>query len=189
MLARYTRTHNVAGLVREQFAAKSAPLAALSARALCAGDLKKFTLPGGMGLGFSVVETPEAAALLARTPEIVKELATLKPELFPPATEGDDNDGERMHDQEDALFFGIVDILNLETHVVVAGKRERVLAKAAGFDAQPLAAETRQLAGELGAAALFRMAPGIVSRKKEFVPPLFVAIADELMARNSDTVT
>ena len=99
---------------------------------------------------FSVVETTDPKTMLGRVAELVPEIVAVRTEMSaasaPPI---------------DAMFLAIVDIVELQTHLVVAGERERSLATAAGFNAVPLTAEVAALAGD-AAGALFAMAAGQV---------------------------
>lgn len=168
LLVQYTGVADVNLLAAQQFKAKSRSLAGMSAYALCEGDLKQFKLGSAeapVHVAFAVVETTDAAGMLARVPELVPECVAVKTELS--------SKGKPV----DAFFLAVVDIVELETHVVVAGERERSLATAAGFNAQPLSSETLKLAGKESARSLYRLAAGQVSRKADFVPPLTDAVA------------
>lgn len=164
MLVQFADVEDVNLLCAKQFKAKSRSLAAMSAHALCSGDLKQFKLGKGekpVRVAFAVVETTDSAAMLERTAEMVPELVAVRTSM----------------ESCDLMFLAIVDIVELRTHLVIAGERERALATAAGFDAEPLTPANRKLAG--GAAkSLLYMAPGKVSRKADFIPPLSKVVED-----------
>jgi len=162
MLVQYAGVEDANLLCAKQFKAKSRSLATMTAHALCAGDLKQFKLGKGekpVRVAFAVVETTDAAAMLERTHELVPEIVAVRASM-----EGCD-----------LMYLAIVDIVELKTHVVIAGEKERSLADAAGFNGEPLPLSTRQLAGA-AAKSLMLMAPGKVSRKADFIPPLTNAV-------------
>jgi len=164
MLVQYAGVEDVNLLCAMQFKAKSRSLAAMSAHSLCAGDLKQFKLGKGekpVRVAFSVVETTDAAAMLERATELVPEVIAVRSSM----------------ENCDLMYLAIVDIVELRTHLVVAGEREASLATAAGFNAEPLHPTTRAMCK--GAAKhLYLMAPGKVSRKADFIPPLSAAVED-----------
>ena len=170
MLVQYCGVDDVNDLCARQFQAKSRNLASMSAYALVGGDLKQFKLgeDGALRVAFSVVETTDPAAMIRRTGEFVPELVALRAEL-----------------KVDLIFLAIVDIVGLESHVVVAGARERSLATEAGFNGRPLAPAAAAAAGPF-APALFLLDKGWVSRKQDFVPPLVEAVDDGWTVENAD---
>jgi len=109
-----------------------------------------------------MLRTTDSASMLKRTAELVPEVVAVKTELS-------------AKKPVDCMFLAIVDIVDLSTHLIVAGERERSLASAAGFDHSPLSEEVEQFAGS-AAKNLYKMAPGKVSRKADFIPPLTDAV-------------
>jgi len=165
MLVQYTGVEDVNLLCAQQFKAKSRSLGLMTAQQLCSGDLKQFKLGKGetpVRVAFAVVETTDANAMIARTGELVEEVVALKVEMV--AKSG-----------IDCMFLALVDIVELRTHLVVAGEKERSLAAAAGFNAEALSADVAKLAGA-ASKYLYCMAPGQVSRKADFIPPLTDAV-------------
>ena len=155
LLVQYCGVDDVNVMCAEQFKAKSKNLAAMSAYSLVSGDIKQFKMgPTPTKVAFAVIETTDPEAMLKRADEFVPEMAVAKTELG-----------------VDLIFVAIVDIVKLESHVLLAGRRERSAADAAGFDARPLEEATRAWAGD-AAEHLFRLPEGQVSRKADFVPPL-----------------
>ena len=75
----------------------------------------------------------------------------------------------------DCMFLAIVDIVELQTYLIVVGERERSLATSAGFDSAAPSAEVAALLGE-SAKSVLVLAAGQVSRKADFIPPLSVAV-------------
>lgn len=163
MLVQYCGVEDVNDLCARQFKAKSQNLATMSAYALVGGDLKQFKLGedgGPVRLAFAVVETTDPAAMIARTGEFIPELVALRAELG-----------------VDLIFLAIVDIVGLESHVLIAGRRERSLAVEAGFDARALSPASKAAAGSM-ADSLLHMGAGWVSRKSDFVPAIAEAFDD-----------
>ncbi|KAJ8602874.1 hypothetical protein CTAYLR_010631 [Chrysophaeum taylorii] len=157
LLVQYTGVSDVNQLCAMQFKAKSKNLAMLSAYALVSGDLKQFKMGDDqVKVAFAVIETTDSAAMLARVGEIVPEMRVVRSEL-----------GVKM------LFVAIVDIVELQSHVVIAGNKERSLASAAGWGGTdfPLSPRVIQLAGS-ATTNLVALPPGKVSRKADFIPPL-----------------
>merc|ERR1719310_867709 len=74
MLVQYCEVADANLLCAQQFKAKSRSLALMDAHALTVGDVKQFKLgkePGLVRVAFAVVETTDAASMLARTEELV----------------------------------------------------------------------------------------------------------------------
>ena len=166
MLVQYTGVEDVNLLCAQQFKAKSHSLSQMSAYALCSGDLKQFKLgKRPVRVAFAVVETTDASSMLARVSELVPEIVAVRAEL---SAKDEDN-------PIDAMFLAIVDIVDLQTHVICSGQRERSLAAAAGFDAEPLPESVINVVG-CATKYLMRMAPNKVSRKADFIPPLTTAV-------------
>jgi len=167
MLVQYVGVDDVNLLASRQFKAKSRAFSKMSTYTLINGDLKQFKFSGPTGgevkVAFSVVETTDAGAILERTEELVPEMRTVKSEL---SAQGG---GVK------ALFLAVVDIVALQSHLVIMGNAERSLAEAAFGGSSPPGEEAAAFAGD-GARHLYDLGSR-VSRKADFVPPLNSAVA------------
>ena len=158
VLARYCAVDDVTKLATTQFKAKSQELGLMSANGLVTGDCKSFKLAGaGFGgtVGFGVIETVDAEAVLARRDELIEEMRAVKQER-----------GLAM------IFLAIVCIFPkdaMHSDLLVPGPVEAALA-AAAFQKEAGAVSPRDGGGvvDLG---------GMVSRKKDFVPALTEAVS------------
>lgn len=148
LLVQYAGVADINQLCADQFKAKSRLLTSLSAYSLVSGDLKRFKMNDDVVLAFSVVETTDVNALLGRTDELLVEMRTVKIEL-----------------QVALIFLALVDIVGLQSFILIAGPRERALARAAN-----LGDDTNDV--------MLRCPPGKVSRKADFIPPLTTAFAN-----------
>lgn len=101
-------------------------------------------------VAYSVVETTDAAASLARAADILPEMRAVK----------------TADPSVDAVLLAVVDIVNLTSTLLVCGRVEASLA---------IAAYGGELEGEEG--ELLKL-PGLVSRKKDFVPALTKAVKE-----------
>ena len=135
-------------------AAAAAPSTAPSTATTTTAAAALAALPPQVRVAFAVVETTDPNSMLQRVSELVPEVIAVRAELA--QTSGHD---------VDCMFLAIVDIVSLQTHVLVAGERERSLAAAAGFNAAPLSEAARGLIGEESARQVFAMAPGKVRRQ------------------------
>jgi inorganic pyrophosphatase/exopolyphosphatase len=157
MLVQYTKVKDVNELAARQFRAKSHSLSLMTPYALVNGDVKRFKFAGVNGntyvVAYAVVETTDAPASLARAAELAPEMRAVK----------------AADASVDAVLLAVVDIVALTSTLVVCGRVEASLATAAygGVveDAEGGAAQTLAL-------------PGLVSRKKDFVPALTKAVKD-----------
>jgi inorganic pyrophosphatase/exopolyphosphatase len=157
MLVQYTKVKDVNELAARQFRAKSHSLSLMTPYALVNGDVKRFKFAGENGntytVAYSVVETTDAPASLARAAELAPEMRAVK----------------AADASVDAVLLAVVDIVALTSTLVVCGRVEASLATAAygGVveDAEGGGAQTLAL-------------PGLVSRKKDFVPALTKAVKD-----------
>ena len=153
LLAKITAVDDVQRLASEQFKAKSKQLASLSANQLANGDCKTFGIDGGGGaslqVGFGVIETTDDDVILARRDELLVELRSL-----------------RREKQIDVLFLAVVNIVELRSKLLCAGPAEQSLAATA-------------FGGETSHDGTVMDLGALVSRKKEFVPPLTTAVAKE----------
>jgi inorganic pyrophosphatase/exopolyphosphatase len=106
-------------------------------------------------VAYSVVETTDPNATIKRTKELINEMRAVKIEL-----------GKEK--PVDAFFLAIVDIVNLQSHLLLVGNVEQSLAVAA-YDAAPLSAEVVELVSEADAHYLFNLGSR-VSRKVSILP-------------------
>lgn len=156
LLVQYCNVSDVNRLCADQFKAKSKNLAALGAYALVSGDLKQFKMgPQQETVAFAVIETTDPEAMLSRVDELVPEMKTVRSEL-----------------KVSLLFVAVVDIVHLQSHLLICGKKERSLALAAGWGQTPVSEEVVKIAGKEAAQHLVVLPPGKVSRKADFIPPL-----------------
>ena len=129
----------------QQFKAKSKELASLSAVALVNGDQKSFSFDasGFRGdIGFAVVETTDDDAILDRVHELLPELVACKKEK-----------------DLKCIFLAVVNIVKLQSKLLICGPSERALADAA-FGEKIL---KEGVLMDLG---------NRVSRKKDFIPTI-----------------
>jgi inorganic pyrophosphatase/exopolyphosphatase len=144
MLVQYIGVKDINELAAKQFRAKSHSLSVMSAYQLVSGDMKQFKFHSGeagdeeIKIAYSVIETTDAEAATSRLIELLPEMRKVKEEL-------------KVH----AMLLAIVDIVNLTSALVLCGRTEQSLAKAA-YD---------------GA-----LVDGLVSRKQDFIPPLTKAV-------------
>lgn len=164
LLVQYTAVADVNQLCADQFKAKSRLLTSLSAYSLVSGDLKRFKMNDEIVLAFSVVETTDVQALVDRVDDLLVEMRTVKKEL-----------GVAL------IFLALVDIVGLQSFILLVGPRERALAQAANL-------------GDVTDGAMLRCPPGKVSRKADFIPPLTSAFPsfvlppeDPVVADDPDT--
>ena len=154
MLVQYLKVKDVNELAARQFRAKSHSLSPMDPYALVNGDVKRFKSNGGPGgdethtVAYSVVETTDAASL-ARVDELLPEMRAVKT-ADPGVT---------------AVLLAVVDIVALDSTLLVCGRAEGSLAVAA-------------YGGELESDGTILKLPGLVSRKKDFVPALTKAVKE-----------
>ena len=153
MLVQYIGVKDINELAAKQFRAKSHSLSVMSAYQLVSGDMKQFKFHSGeagdeeIKIAYSVIETAEAEAATSRLIELLPEMRKVKEEL-------------KVH----AMLLAIVDIVNLTSALVLCGRTEQSLAKAA-YDGALVDGNTHLM--EL---------KGLVSRKQDFIPPLTKAV-------------
>jgi inorganic pyrophosphatase/exopolyphosphatase len=157
MLVQYVGVKDVNELAAKQFRAKSHALSLMTPYALVNGDMKQFKFTNdAVGktytVAYSVVETTDAAASLARTAEILPEMRAVKANAPSDAP-------------IDACFLAVVDIVNLDSTLLVCGRVEGSLAVEA-------------YGGSLEDDGSVLQMPGLVSRKKDFVPALTKAVRE-----------
>jgi len=119
MLVQYTKVKDVNELAARQFRAKSHSLSLMTPYALVNGDVKRFKFAGENGntytVAYSVVETTDAPASLARAAELAPEMRAVK----------------AADASVDAVLLAVVDIVALTSTLVVCGRVEASLATAA----------------------------------------------------------
>eukprot|EP00242_Pyramimonas_sp_CCMP2087_P005149 CAMPEP_0198198074 /NCGR_PEP_ID=MMETSP1445-20131203/1580_1 /TAXON_ID=36898 /ORGANISM="Pyramimonas sp., Strain CCMP2087" /LENGTH=464 /DNA_ID=CAMNT_0043867521 /DNA_START=149 /DNA_END=1543 /DNA_ORIENTATION=+ len=169
MLVQYCKVEDSNLLCTRQFKAKSMGISLMSAYTLVQGDLKQFKFCADSGeeyqVAYSVVETTDPLASLARASELVTEMRTVKMEL---AT------GKKLH----VLYLAIVDIVNLKSYLLLIGEAERTLAEAAyGENTGVLPQEVIDVAGDDCHRYIYDLGTR-VSRKADFVPPISKAVAN-----------
>ena len=153
MLVQYIGVKDINELAAKQFRAKSHSLSVMSAYQLVSGDMKQFKFHSGeagdeeIKIAYSVIETTDAEAATSRLIELLPEMRKVKEEL-------------KVH----AMLLAIVDIVNLTSALVLCGRTEQSLAKAA-YDGALVDGNTHLM--EL---------KGLVSRKQDFIPPLTKAV-------------
>jgi inorganic pyrophosphatase/exopolyphosphatase len=154
MLVRYTGLEDVNMYAASQFRAKSRELLNMSPYALVHGDMKLFKFDAAQdetvySIGYSVIETTDAESSLARADELICEMVHAR------------QDGNLT-----AMLLAIVDIVNLQSELLLCGPVEESLAVTA-------------YGGEVNRERQSMSLPGKVSRKKDFIPPLAHAIQEE----------
>ena len=152
MLVQYLEVSDVNELAARQFRAKSQSLSLMTPYSLVNGDMKQFKFMGDQEtyeVAYSVIETTDADASLSRAADILPEMRAVK--LVTPSTK--------------AMLLAVVDIVNLTSTLLICGRVEASLAVAA-------------YGGVLENDGTMLKLPGLVSRKKDFIPPLTKAVKD-----------
>ena len=151
MLVQYVGLEDVNMFAAALFRAKSRELLNMSAFALVHGDMKLFKFDSVEGekysIGYSVIETTDAESSLDRADEIIAEMNTAR------------QDGNLT-----AMLLAVVDIVKLNSEVIICGPVEESLAVTA-YGGTP-SGNSLSL-------------PGCVSRKLDFIPPLARAIKQD----------
>lgn len=138
----------------KQFRAKSHELSLMTPYQLVNGDTKQFKFTEAADsskvhtIAYGVIETTDAEASLARVDELVAEMGVSR----------DDNDLT-------AMLLAVVDIVNLTSTLFISGHVEASLAVAA-------------YGGEISSDGKELELKGLVSRKKDFIPPLTKAFKE-----------
>ena len=152
MLVQYVEVPDVNELAARQFRAKSQNLTLMTPYSLVNGDMKQFKFDGATAtyeVAYSVIETTDAEASLSRAADIIPEMRAVK-----------------VADESiNAMILAVVDIVNLTSTLLICGRVEASLALAA-------------YGGQLEAEDTLLRLPGLVSRKKDFIPPLTKAVKD-----------
>lgn len=155
MLVQFTGLQDVNMFAASLFRAKSREIASMSPYALVHGDMKLFQFDSSLDsnttftIGYSVIETTDADAALERGDELISELKLAR------------EDGDLT-----AMLLAIVDIVHLNSILLISGVVEESLATAAYGQVMNLQQHIMSL-------------PGKVSRKKDFIPPLARAIQQD----------
>lgn len=153
MLVQYCGIHDVNNLCARQFKAKSKNLTFLSPYSLVSGDVKQFRLSDSHDIkcAFSVIETTDSPSMVSRHEDILNEMKCIRSEL-----------------DVSLIFLAIVDIVGLQSHLLIAGPKERSLAIAAGWLGE----------GTIDTLTIVALPHGQVSRKADFIPALSRAVAN-----------
>lgn len=153
MLVQYLGIDDVNQLAARQFRAKSQELSAMTPYQLVNGDMKKFKFEDAhdpntiYSIGYGVIETTDAEASLQRIDELIPEMQVVRHEM-----------------KLTAMLLAVVDIVHMTSTLFIAGPTEMSLALAA-------------YGGETINNGKALELPGLVSRKKDFVPKLTRAVA------------
>lgn len=153
LLSNFAKVSDVNELARSLFKAKSMELLRCTPHQLVRGDLKTFechcknptnlSLPSQLvKMAFGVIETTDVTGLINLKDKLTYELRALKAE-----------------ESKDLVFLALVDIVSLNTQLILVGAREVDLA-------------TRVFNGTIDQATGLMPLQGLVSRKKDFIPPL-----------------
>jgi manganese-dependent inorganic pyrophosphatase len=167
MLVQYTDTHDVNELAARQFRAKSHELSVMSPFQLVNGDMKTFKFTSSdtdaaaatvYSIGFGVIETTDADASMARIQHLTPEMRMVREEK-----------------NLTAYFLAVVDIVHMTSSLLICGAVEESLAVAAyggTVTTTPTDTDTSTVKNNV-----VLQLTGLVSRKKDFVPPLTRAVA------------
>ena len=151
VLVEIAEVDDIQFLATQQFKAKSSELAGLSCNALCNGDQKVFSFKTQYfdgSVGFAVVETTDDEIILSRADELLIALSH-----------------DKEHKKLSVLFLAVVNIVTLQSTLLLCGPNERSLAESAFKD------------GKMTDSSPFEMdLGGLVSRKKDFIPAVTKAI-------------
>ncbi len=129
---------NIDSLAKEMFAAKS-DLSDMSIKEVILADYKDFDM-GESKVGVGVAEVAAVDFFKGKTDSIIEKMKEIKSE-----------------NSLDYLFFGVIDILNKETHLYILSEKEKDLVQKA-FNVK----ENKNP----------QVLRGVASRKKQIVPPL-----------------
>jgi inorganic pyrophosphatase/exopolyphosphatase len=154
LLSTFAKVSDVNELARSLFKAKSMELLRCTPHQLVRGDLKTFechcrspdlnttTPPPIIKMAFGVIETTDVSGLVKLSDKLIYELRALKTE-----------------ESKDLVFLALVDIVSLNTQLILVGARELDLA-------------TRVFGGQIDQTTGLMQLHNLVSRKKDFIPPL-----------------
>lgn len=152
MLVQYLGIDDVNQLAARQFRAKSQELSAMTPYQLVNGDMKKFKFEDAddanvvYTVGYGVIETTDAEASLQRVDDLIPEMQVVRDEM-----------------KLTAMLLAVVDIVHMTSTLFIAGPVEESLALAAYGGTTIDDGKALEL-------------PGLVSRKKDFVPKLTRAV-------------
>lgn len=180
MLVQYTGIDDVNELAAKQFRAKSHELSVMSPFQLVNGDMKtfKFTAAAAAAaddeegetkdsssapatvysIGYGVIETTDAEASMARIQHLTPEMRIVREEK-----------------NLTAYFLAVVDIVHMTSSLLICGDVEESLAVAAyggTVTTTPTDTDTDTVKNNV-----VLQLTGLVSRKKDFIPPLTRAVA------------
>jgi manganese-dependent inorganic pyrophosphatase len=159
----YLAIDDVNELAARQFRAKSHELSVMSPYQLVNGDMKtfKFTGPDSdivYSVGYGVIETTDAEASIARVQYLIPEMRTTRTEK-----------------NLTCMFLAVVDIVHMTSSLLICGATEESLALAA-YGGDVITTKTDTDTGLVKNNQVLELV-GLVSRKKDFVPPLTRAVA------------
>ncbi len=117
----------------------------LAAREIITGDLKVFSLGGGVQVGVAQVETANLDRFLQRSEELLEEM-----------------EGYRQNNRLDLFILMVTDLIRHGSELLVVGSMIHVVEKAFGY--------------AVSGNRVFL--PGVLSRKKQVIPPLGRAIQE-----------
>jgi manganese-dependent inorganic pyrophosphatase len=190
MLVQYLDLEDVNELAARQFRAKSHELSCMSPYQLVNGDMKTFKFSAAVNyddddddndekqkqkqkqdtsgtgtapttvyaIGYGVIETTDAAASMARIQHLIPEMRIVREEK-----------------NLTAYFLAVVDIVHLTSSLLICGPTEESLAVAA-YGGKCVTTRT-DTDTELESNNKVLELVGLVSRKKDFIPPLTRAVA------------
>lgn len=181
MLVQYTEIDDVNELAARQFRAKSHELSVMSPFQLVNGDMKTFkftacpvtnndsdanetkdvadTIAATVySVGYGVIETTDAEASMARIQHLIPEMRTTREEK-----------GLSVY------FLAVVDIVHMTSSLLICGPMEESLAVAA-YGGVTVTTPTDTDTATYKNNVVLQLS-GLVSRKKDFIPPLTRAVA------------
>mmetsp|Transcript_68416 Transcript_68416/g.135184 ORF Transcript_68416/g.135184 Transcript_68416/m.135184 type:complete len:647 (-) Transcript_68416:240-2180(-) len=180
LLAKLGEVDDVDGLANQTlFQAKTAWIVGLGAYEMVRGDQKDFSV-GKVRFSISVLEVTDIGPVLAVAEDILIQLHVLKTEKGKLEDGGHDVDKE-LH----AACLFVIDVLKQQSVMLVCGSRELWIAKNAFPAATPEKASPKVRSPSQYMKAdetLFRLPPGLVSRKLEFLPMTSKALNDAITA-------
>jgi manganese-dependent inorganic pyrophosphatase len=188
MLVQYLDIDDVNMLAAHQFRAKSHELSCMSPYQLVNGDMKTFkftaainyeedeskaSTPAIYAIGYGVIETTDADASMARIRDLIPEMVTVREET-----------------NLTAYFLAVVDIVHMTSTLLICGPTEASLAVAA-YGGSVVGVETHAQGADSDKDQNNQILQlvGLVSRKKDFIPPLTRAVASGWHPPAPSTVT
>jgi len=159
-------------LARQMFKAKTKWIVSLGPNEMVRGDQKDFESQG-CRFGIAVLEVTDPSPVLEVADVLLQELQVLKEEKGR-QRDGTNDPQKRLH----CAFLFVVDVTKQESVLLLSGEREVALAKAA-FPERPLRSAKPEMVTGLpirNEETLMDVGPK-VSRKAEFLPAFFAALA------------